>query len=80
MVDNAIEALKKTIFLDRGFVLAHYNLAQIYRRNHEMELATKSLQNVHRLLENLSRDVLVPEGDGLTVGRLLEMVEHQLEN
>jgi chemotaxis protein methyltransferase CheR len=78
LIDMAMDALKKTIYLDRNFVLAHYNLAQIYQRQGDMVSARKSLQNAQRLLEGKPRDELVPEGDGLMVGRLLELIDNQL--
>ena len=76
--DQAVDVLKKTIYLDRQFVLAHYNLAQIYYHQNEPVLARRSLQNAQRLLEGKTREDLVPEGDGLIVGRLLELIASQL--
>jgi hypothetical protein len=58
--------------------LAHYHLAQIYQRQGEVVAARKSLRNIQRLLAGKPRDELIPEGDGLIVGRLLELVESQL--
>ena len=78
LLDMALEMLKKTIYLDRNFVLAHYNLAQIYQHQGEKDQARKALLNVQRLLAGKPRDEAVPEGDGLTVGRLLELVASQL--
>jgi chemotaxis protein methyltransferase CheR len=79
LLDKALDALKKTVYLDREFVLAHYNLAQIYRRLGDAAAAGRSLQNVQRLLEIKPREQVVPEGDGLIVGRLLELVKGDLE-
>lgn len=78
LLDQAVDVLKKTIYLDRQFVLAHYNLAQIYLRQNDCAAGRKALQNVQKLLESKPRDELVPEGDGLTVGRLSELVANQL--
>ena len=78
MIDQAMNALKKTIYLDRSFVLAHYNLAQNFQHQGEMASARKSLLNVQKLLEGQPRDGQIAEGDGLVVGRLRELVEEQL--
>jgi chemotaxis protein methyltransferase CheR len=78
LLDQAVEALKRAVYLDREFILAHYNLAQIYQRQGDAASARRSLQNVLRLLDGRPRDALVPEGDGLTAGRLRELVEHAL--
>ena len=80
MLDQATDALKKTIYLDRQFVLAHYNLAQLYQQQGKTRLARKSLQNVQRLLEGKPTHEPVPEGDGLVVGRLLQLAEMGLAN
>ena len=79
LLDKALDALKKTVYLDREFVLGHFNLAQIYRRLGDPGAALRSLQNVQRLLESKPRDEVVPEGDGLIVGRFLELVKGELE-
>ncbi|MBI5302725.1 MAG: tetratricopeptide repeat protein [Chloroflexi bacterium] len=78
LLDMAVDALKKTIYLDRDFALARYNLAQIYRRQGEREQARRELQNVQRMLQAKPRDEVVPEGDGLVVARLLELVANEL--
>ncbi|MBI5654006.1 MAG: tetratricopeptide repeat protein [Chloroflexi bacterium] len=79
LLDAAVEALKKTMYLDREFILAHYNLAQIYRHQNEKELARRELQTVQRLLRGIAPGAIVPEGDGLIVGRLAELVDGELE-
>ena len=78
LLDMALDMLKKTIYLDRNFVLAHYNLAQIYQQQGEQGLARKSLQNAQQLLSGKPKNDLVPEGDGLIVERLLQLVANQL--
>jgi chemotaxis protein methyltransferase CheR len=80
LLGKAVEALKKTIYLDREFVLAHFSLANIYRQQGNKRLSRKSLQNVQRLLEGKPKAEPVPEGDGLIVGRLLQLVEVELAN
>ena len=76
----ALEALKKALYLDREFVLAHYHLAQLYLAQGDKDLARKSLKNIEQLLNGKPKDELVPEGDGLVVGRLLELVASQLDS
>lgn len=78
MTDSAIDALKHAIYLDRDFVIGHYNLAMLYMQQSKRELAAKSLQNVQRLIQPQAREQLIPEGDGLNVGRLSELVAMHL--
>ena len=75
LLEMAIDNLKKTLYLEPTLALAHYNLANIYRQQGNAKLARKSFQNVQRLLKDKPRDELIPEGDGLVVGRLLQLVK-----
>ncbi len=75
---RAVEALKKALYLDPTFVLAHYSLANLHGQQRDMGLARRSLRNAQRLLVGKPKGDLVPEGDGLVVGRLLELVEMAL--
>ncbi len=76
--DLALDMLKKALYLNREFAMAHYQLAQLYAKARDRELARKSLLNVQRLLQGRPASELVPEGDGMLVGRLLELVSAQL--
>lgn len=78
LLNQAAEALKKTIYLDREFVLAHYNLGQIYQQQRCTNLAERSFENARRLLEKRRLPERIAEGDGLVVGRLLQLVETAL--
>lgn len=78
LIDQAMDALKKSIYLDRNFILAHYNLAQLQCSQGDEKAARKSLENALRLLQAKSKEELVPEGDGMVAGRLLELVESDL--
>ncbi len=78
LLEMAIDILKKTLYLEPTFILAHYNLANIYRQQGDAKLARKSFQNVQRLLKDKPRDELIPEGDGLVAGRLLQLVKMAL--
>ncbi len=79
MADQAVVELKRAVYLDREFILAHYNLAHAYAQQGDHTNAQRALQNALRLLESRPRDQLVPEGDGLMVGRLRELIEHELK-
>lgn len=79
LIEMAMDALKKTLYLDRNFIIAHYNLAHLYQSEGDYLAARKEFQNVLRLLEGKPREMLVPEGDGLVVGRLLELVQEQMD-
>jgi chemotaxis protein methyltransferase CheR len=72
--EAALAALRRCVFADASFVLGHVALADVLSRQGQKERARKSLENAGRLVAGRRPDELIPEGDGLTVGRLLEIV------
>jgi chemotaxis protein methyltransferase CheR len=65
------------VFLDPEFVLGQYALAGFLARLGETERAVKAVESVIRAAGELSREREVPEGDGLTAGRLIELAAVQ---
>jgi chemotaxis protein methyltransferase CheR len=76
-VNGALESLRKALYADKEFVLAYFAYAVLLLQLGKRKQASKSLDNVAELLKNREATELVPEGDGLTVGHLLEMVQIQ---
>ncbi len=60
-----------------GFVLGQYALAGFLARLGETERAIKTIETVIRSAGELDRESEVPEGDGLTAGRLMELAAVQ---
>ncbi len=80
LADPAVVALRRSICADSRFVLGHFALGTLLRGRGQTARAQKAFANVSALLGGRDRKELVPEGDGLTVGRLLELVSLQLGN
>jgi chemotaxis protein methyltransferase CheR len=76
-VTQAIEAMKKVVYIDRHYVPAHFGLADLYHASGQLSKAIKSLDNTSRLLEGQAEDVPVVGAEGITVGRLREAITHQ---
>ena len=72
--DDALAALRRTVYADEGFVLGHFALANLFLRLGQDQRARKAFACVVDLVADCRPDSLVPEGDGLTVGRLLETI------
>jgi chemotaxis protein methyltransferase CheR len=72
---RASESLKRAIFLEKNFVVGHYYLGVICQREGEDGAAKRHFKNVLRLLDDLSPDVELEEAEGLTAGRLQEIVK-----
>jgi len=78
--DDAIDMLKKAIYIERHFVLGHFILANLYRKTGKRQLAKKYFENTAELLSERQDDEIIPNSDGLTVGRLASAVSASLGN
>jgi chemotaxis protein methyltransferase CheR len=76
-IDEASEAFRRSAFLDQNFVLAHFASAGLFARLGQSSRAQKALETTVQLLEGKAPGDLVPEGDGLTVERLLDLATLQ---
>jgi len=74
---EAIEALKKVVYIDRNDVLGHFSLARLHYQNEQAPAALKSLDNARRLLEAQEDDVVVARSGGVTVKRLRDAITRQ---
>ena len=73
-VGEAIKALRRALYLEPDFVLAHFALGSLSRRQGKQSEAEKHFANMLWLLSSYQQDDILPESDGLTAGRLMEMM------
>jgi chemotaxis protein methyltransferase CheR len=73
-VEEAVRSLKRALYLDQNFVLAHFNLGSIFLRLGKNREAERHLENARSVLSTLRRDALVPESEGVTAGRMEEII------
>jgi chemotaxis protein methyltransferase CheR len=78
--DQAIESMRKVVYLDHLNVLGHYGLANLYYASGQRPQAHKSLDNTRRLLEGRAAEEMIPESGGVTVGRLREAITRQQQH
>jgi chemotaxis protein methyltransferase CheR len=71
---EATVALDRALYLSPDFVLAHFTLGVVARRAGRNADARRHFTNALRLLDRHQDGDLVPESDGLTAGRLSEMI------
>jgi chemotaxis protein methyltransferase CheR len=72
--EDAWLSLKHTLYLDPDFVLAHFLLGNLAHRQQQRKEAQRHFTNARRLLQQYRAEDIVPESDGLTAGRLLELI------
>jgi chemotaxis protein methyltransferase CheR len=73
-VSQAALALKRALYTDPDFVLAHFALGNLALREGRFTEADKHFQNALRLLHGYRQEDLLPEAEGLTAGRLAEVI------
>jgi chemotaxis protein methyltransferase CheR len=73
-LDEAIGALKRALYLEPRFVLAHWALGTLALRQGKLKESGKHVANALALLSAYRRDDILPESDGITAGRLREII------
>ncbi|HEX3844306.1 MAG TPA: CheR family methyltransferase [Steroidobacteraceae bacterium] len=71
---SARHCLQRAVYLQADFALAHFALGNCARREAPGGGEKKHLDNALRLLRGRPPDELVPESEGLTAGRLTEII------
>ncbi|MCI0533843.1 MAG: tetratricopeptide repeat protein [Verrucomicrobiales bacterium] len=72
--EEARRSLQRALYLQPDFVLAHFALANLARCGGRITEAGKHFATSLRLLGNYQPGDLLPESDGLTAGRLSEII------
>jgi chemotaxis protein methyltransferase CheR len=73
-------SLRRAIYLDRNFAVAHYRLGLLLEKEGQASSAARCFGNVLRALASAVEDAIIPSGDGLTVTGLKELATMHLEN
>ena len=67
--------LKKAIYLNHNHILSHLMLGNIFLKMDKTHMAIKHYENIIKIVSNLNDNEIVPESEGLTVGRIKEFTE-----
>ncbi len=77
--EDAVRNLKKALYLDQDFVVAHFMLGKLLAVGGSTAQARSHITTAYRLLERSADDELVPESDGMMAGRLREITALMLK-
>lgn len=77
--EDAVKNLKKALYLDQDFVVAHFMLGKLLAGGGAAEQARRHITTAYRLLERSADDELVPDSDGMMAGRLREITALMLK-
>ncbi|WP_458094109.1 CheR family methyltransferase [Roseomonas sp. WA12] len=71
-------ALRRALYLDSGFVAAHYQLGLLLLDRGAAEAGRRSISNAARLARALPAGAVLEEGDGMTAATLLGLAQQHL--
>ena len=73
--EEATAGFRRVIYLDPRFPLAYFALGNLCKREGKFAEAARHFANVLELLGGCDPDSVVPEAEGLTAGRLREIIQ-----
>ena len=74
LIDDAVIPLKRALYLDQNFVLAHFALGDLAMRQGRRRESNKHFKNALSLLRSYDHEDILPESEGITAGRLSEII------
>jgi chemotaxis protein methyltransferase CheR len=77
--NEALKSLKQAIFLNKYLIIAHFFQGVVNQRENRNKIAKKSFRNAYNLVSKLDPYHLLEETDGLSAGRLKEILEARLK-
>ena len=72
--DDAANDLRRALYLNQDFVPAHLLLGSMALRYGRRQESTRHFKNVLSLLMGRSKEEIIPDTEGLTVGRIREII------
>lgn len=78
-MEAATASLKQALYLDQDFVLAHFALGNLSRRRGKWKESLKHYDNAATLLKSYKQEEVLPDSEGLTAGRLSEIINCTLQ-
>ncbi len=72
---EAMEALKKAVYLDADFALAYFAMGNLALGSGNRLEAERQFNNALLLLRKHGYDDILPESEGMTAGRLMDLIE-----
>jgi chemotaxis protein methyltransferase CheR len=71
---EAVASLKRAIYIDQEFIIAHFALGHLLQHQGKYREAGKHLETARSLLKSHRHDDILPAAEGLSAGRLIELI------
>lgn len=78
LMGDAAASLRRALYLDADFVLAHFALGNLAHRGRRADEAKRHFKNAAAVLAAYEVERILPDTDGLTAGRLSEIAASAL--
>ncbi|MFN0079014.1 MAG: CheR family methyltransferase [Prosthecobacter sp.] len=78
-IEEAALAIKRALYLDQNFIVAHFTLGNLMLRLGRSRDAGRCFENARALLRKQSPEAVLPESDGTTAGRMLAILASMQE-
>ncbi len=79
LLEETVRSLKKALYLDPNFILAYFVLGNIMQKQGEPETSRKYFKNAFELASAHKPEEALPESEGMTAGRLSEIIEAMIQ-
>lgn len=76
--NEAEQAVRRALFLDRKLAVAHFSLGVILQRSGDPRGAGRAFRNAYDLCAAVSPEAILPLSDGEPAGRLMQMAKQHL--
>ena len=78
-IEGAITSLKRALYLEPDFALAHFALGNLAWQQGKIRESDRHFRNALSILHGRNQTDLLPESDGITAGRLSEIISCMTE-
>ncbi|MGQ3685980.1 MAG: CheR family methyltransferase [Candidatus Loosdrechtia sp.] len=78
-VEESVISLKRVLYLNPDFVLAHFALGMLNRKKGKIREANRHFKNALSILDSFRDDDVLPESEGMTAKRLREIIVSTME-
>jgi chemotaxis protein methyltransferase CheR len=72
--EEASLSLRRALYIDQGFVPAHFALGNLSLQRRKFRESRKHFENALSLLGAYKPEDILPEAEGMTAGRLMEII------
>lgn len=75
-IDESVVSLKKAIYLDSDFIIAYFDLGNLYLKQKKLKEAFKNFQITGELLSSFGEEEIIPYSENITVGMLKQIMKN----